>query len=55
MKIVTSIGRSKKRGLKNRARSGQVVKRRRYLFLLSPYRRFKVRQGRAKMKRSKFK
>jgi ribosomal protein L36 len=50
MKVVASIGR-----LKKRAKSGQVVKRRGYLFLLSPCRRFKVRQGRAKMKRGKFK
>jgi len=55
MKVVASIGRSKKRGLKNQAKSGQVVKRRGHLFLLLPCRRFKVRQGRAKMKRNKFK
>ena len=48
MKTVTAI-----RRLKRRAKCGQVVKRRRYLFLLSPYPRFKVRQGRAKIKRKK--
>jgi len=48
MKTVSAIGR-----LKRRAKCGQVVKRRGYLFLLSPYRRFRVRQGRAKVKRGK--
>jgi ribosomal protein L36 len=48
MKTVTAI-----RRLKRRAKCGQVVKRRGYLFLLSPYPRFRVRQGRAKVKRGK--
>jgi len=48
MKTVASIGR-----LKRRAKCGQVVRRRGHLFLLSPYPRFRVRQGRAKVKRGK--
>lgn len=47
MKVVTSIG-----NLKNRSKDCQVVKRRGRMYLISKLKpRFKLRQGRARMKK----
>jgi len=47
MKVVSSIG-----SLKNRSKDGQIVRRRGRIYLICKTKpRFKVRQGRARMKR----